>query len=402
MEKIQQAIKEIKKGRIIIVVDDENRENEGDLFCAADFANSAKINFMIKYGRGLVCMPIEKSRAQLLNIPIMVTNNEDPKNTAFTVSVDAVKKYGVSTGISASDRAKTIQVILNPKSGPKDLHRPGHIFPLIAQNGGVLKRAGHTEAAVDLAKLAGLRPAGVICEIIKDNGEMARMPDLKIFAKKHGLNIYTIKDLIKYRLKKESLIEKTSEVNLPTKYGEFKAIAFRDLTTGQEHLAVLAGHRGNGENVLVRVHSECLTGDVFGSHRCDCGEQLAAALKMISKKGRGLLLYMRQEGRGIGLFNKIRAYDLQDTGRDTVQANVELGFEADMRDYGIGAQILHELGIKSINLITNNPRKIVGLEGYGIKINKRIPLVCSPTKYNIKYLKTKKQKLGHIFPSPGR
>lgn len=394
---IEKAIQEIRAGKMIIVVDDENRENEGDLLCAAEHASAEAINFMIKYGRGLVCMPLEQNHATSLNLKEMVSKNEDPKGTAFTVSVDASHKHGVSTGISASDRAKTIKVLLDSQTKTDDLQRPGHIFPLVAKPGGVLKRAGHTEAAVDFAKLAGLKPAGVICEIIKDDGEMARMPDLEIFAQEHGFNIYTIKDLIAYRVKQESLIEKTSEVKMPTTHGEFKAFAFKDKLSGEEHLALLKGERGAGENVLVRVHSECLTGDVLGSLRCDCGPQLENALKLIEAEGRGILLYMRQEGRGIGLLNKLKAYHLQDGGQDTVDANVSLGFDEDLRDYGIGAQILLELGVKSIRLITNNPRKIVGLEGYGLKILQRIPNIIKPTEHNKKYLQTKKERLGHYL-----
>jgi 3,4-dihydroxy 2-butanone 4-phosphate synthase/GTP cyclohydrolase II len=327
----------------------------------------------------------------------MVEKNEDTKNTAFTVSVDAAPGHGITTGISASERAKTIQVMLQESSGPQDLRRPGHIFPLIARDGGVLKRAGHTEAAVDLARLAGLTPAGVICEIIKPDGEMARMPDLETFAKNHGLNIYTIRDLIQYRFHHTLLVRKTADVKLPTKFGNFTAIGFEEIATGIQHFAAIKGDISSGQDVLLRVHSECLTGDVFGSLRCDCGNQLEHALQMIEKEGRGILLYMRQEGRGIGLFNKLMAYHLQDEGRDTVEANVELGFAPDLRDYGIGAQILKLLGVSSLRLLTNNPRKVVGLEGYGIKIIERVPIVCDHNQHNAKYLHTKKNKLDHFL-----
>jgi 3,4-dihydroxy 2-butanone 4-phosphate synthase / GTP cyclohydrolase II len=394
---IEQAIAEIKNGRMIIVVDDESRENEGDLLCAASSITTETINFMITHGRGLVCVPLEEAAAARLNLTPMVERNQDPKNTAFTVSVDATTAHEITTGISASERAKTIQVMLDAQSNGSDLNRPGHIFPLIAKAGGVLKRAGHTEAAVDLAKLAGNSPMGVICEIIKDDGEMARLPDLELFAKKHKLNIYTIKDLIEYRLKQTLLVKRTAIVDMPTKHGDFKIIGFEELMTGNVHCALIKGDIGDGENVMIRVHSECLTGDVFGSLRCDCGIQLERALDMIDHEGRGVLLYMRQEGRGIGLFNKLMAYKLQDQGRDTVEANVELGFAPDLRDYGIGAQIIQLLGIHSLRLITNNPRKVVGLEGYGIKINERIPMIIEPTEHNQRYLQTKKSKLGHYL-----
>lgn len=397
IQKIEQAIQEIRAGKMIIVVDDADRENEGDIVCAAEKITPEIVNFMISHAKGLVCVPIEESLGRKLDIQPMVEKNEDTKNTAFTVSVDAAPGHGITTGISASERAKTIQVMLKESSGPQDLRRPGHIFPLIARDGGVLKRAGHTEAAVDLARLAGLTPAGVICEIIKPDGEMARMPDLETFAKNHGLNIYTIRDLIQYRFHHTLLVRKTADVKLPTKFGNFTAIGFEEIATGIQHFAAIKGDISSGQDVLLRVHSECLTGDVFGSLRCDCGNQLEHALHMIEKEGRGILLYMRQEGRGIGLFNKLMAYHLQDEGRDTVEANVELGFAPDLRDYGIGAQILKLLGVSSLRLLTNNPRKVVGLEGYGIKIIERVPIVCDHNQHNAKYLHTKKNKLDHFL-----
>ncbi|GBR75881.1 3,4-dihydroxy-2-butanone 4-phosphate synthase [Candidatus Termititenax persephonae] len=397
MGSIEQAIEEIKQGRLIIVVDDEGRENEGDVVCAADFITPAKINFMISQCRGLVCAPVTGGTAARLNIQPMVQNNEDPKGTAFTVSVDAASRHGVTTGISAADRAVTAKLLADPRATAADFQRPGHVFPLIARPGGVLRRAGHTEAAVDLAVYAGLQPAAVICEIIKPDGTMARLDDLKIFAQEHGLNIYTVQDLIRYSLRQNILIERTEEVQLPTKFGIFRAVGFREKNSGHEHLAILKGSIGGGEDVLVRVHSECLTGDVFGSQRCDCGPQLEKALCLIEKAGRGVLLYMKQEGRGIGLVNKLKAYKLQEKGRDTVEANEDLGFPADLRDYGIGAQILADLGIRSIRLLTNNPQKIVGLEGYGLKIISREPIVVEPTAHNQKYLDTKELKLGHLL-----
>ncbi len=397
IQKIEQAIQEIRAGKMIIVVDDEDRENEGDIVCAAEKITPDIVNFMISHAKGLVCVPIDEALGRKLNIQPMVEKNEDAKNTAFTVSVDASPEYGITTGISASERAKTIQIMLEPKSVSADLRRPGHIFPLIARDGGVLRRAGHTEAAVDLASLAGLKPAGVICEIIKPDGEMARMPDLKIFAKAHGLNIYTIQDLIQYRFHNTLLVKKTADVKLPTKFGNFTAIGFEEIATGVQHFAAIKGDLGAGEDVLVRVHSECLTGDVFGSLRCDCGNQLEHALEIIEAEGRGVLLYMRQEGRGIGLFNKLMAYHLQDEGRDTVEANVDLGFAADLRDYGIGAQILKLLNINSLRLLTNNPRKVVGLEGYGLKIIERIPVICEHNPHNTRYLQTKRNKLDHLL-----
>ncbi|MDR1453582.1 MAG: bifunctional 3,4-dihydroxy-2-butanone-4-phosphate synthase/GTP cyclohydrolase II [Candidatus Margulisbacteria bacterium] len=397
MNKIEQAIAEIQQGKMIIVVDDEARENEGDVVCAADFITPEKINFMISQCKGLVCAPITAETAARLHIQPMVQNNEDPKKTAFTVSVDAAGKHGVTTGISAADRAVTARLLADPQAAAADFTRPGHVFPLIAKAGGVLRRAGHTEAAVDLALYAGLSPAAVICEIIKPDGTMARLDDLRVFAAEQQLNIYTVRDLIAYSLSRNILIERTEEVHLPTARGIFKAVGFREKNSGHEHIALLKGDIG-GEDVLTRVHSECLTGDVFGSLRCDCGKQLDYALHAIEQAGRGVLLYMKQEGRGIGLVNKLKAYKLQENGRDTVEANEDLGFPADLRDYGIGAQILASLGVRSIRLLTNNPKKIIGLEGYGIKITGREPIVIEPTPHNRKYLDAKKTKLGHLLP----
>lgn len=391
---VEEAIEEIKQGRMIVVVDDEDRENEGDLVLAAEKVTPEAINFMVKHARGLVCVPMTGERLSALKLDQMVAHNSDPKGTAFTVSVDSETS---TTGISAFERAETVAVLVNPNSKPENLHQPGHIFPLRAREGGVLVRAGHTEGAVDLARLAGLEPAGVICEIMNDDGTMARVPELMKFVEKHGLKIVTIEELIRYRRRTEILVERVQTVQLPTDYGEFQAAGYRSLLDGQEHIALVKGNVNDGEPVLVRVHSECLTGDVFHSRRCDCGDQLSAAMNEIEAEGRGVFLYMRQEGRGIGLLNKLKAYKLQEEGKDTVEANIALGFPPDLRDYGVGAQILADLGIKKVRLITNNPRKIVGLEGYGLEVVERVPLEMPLKKENRRYMATKKTKMGHYL-----
>jgi len=390
---VEEAVEVLRAGRMIIVVDDEDRENEGDLVLAAERATPDAINFMLREGRGLLCVPLPREWAKRLELKPMVEPPEDSHETAFTISVDA--RRGVSTGISAADRARTVLVLADPASGPEDLTRPGHVFPLIAREGGVLRRAGHTEAAVDLCRLAGLQPVGVICEIMNEDGTMARLPELERFAQKHGLLILTIADLIAYRKRREKLVERVCAAELPTRYGQFRIITFRDILTGQEHLALVKGDVAEDEPVLVRVHSECLTGDALGSLRCDCGEQLRAALTRVEREGRGIVLYMRQEGRGIGLLGKVCAYHLQDQGLDTVEANLQLGYPADLREYGIGAQILADLGAKRIRLMTNNPRKVAGLAGYGLTIVETVPIEVEPNPYNVHYLRAKKEKLGH-------
>lgn len=393
---IEQAIADIRRGRVLIVVDDENRENEGDFIGASSLITPEKINFMTKHGRGLICFLAPGSWLDRLNLPAMVSNNTAKLGTAFAISVDAVE--GTTTGISAHDRAQTIKVLANPRSRPSDLARPGHIFPIRAVEGGVLRRAGHTEATVDLCRLAGLDPCGVLCEIMDSDGTMARLPRLKRLAERFDLRVITIADLIAYRRRKEKLIRRIVETVLPTKYGAFKLYVYESSPESEHHLALVKSDVAGHKNVLVRVHSQCLTGDVFGSQRCDCGSQLEAALRRISDEGCGVFVYMRQEGRGIGLLNKIRAYALQDKGLDTVDANLALGFPADLRDYGVGAQILADLGLSTIRLLTNNPKKIIGLEGYGLKVSKQLPLFIAPNRVNLRYLKAKRDRLGHIMP----
>jgi 3,4-dihydroxy 2-butanone 4-phosphate synthase/GTP cyclohydrolase II len=393
--KIADAIKDIRQGRMIVLVDDEDRENEGDLVMAAEKVTPEAINFMAVHGRGLVCLALTPQRVDELQLPQMAAENTATFGTAFTVSIDA--RHGVTTGISAADRAVTIRTAINPETKPADLARPGHIFPLRAQEGGVLKRAGQTEGSVDLARLAGLLPAGVVCEIMNEDGTMSRVPELLRFAKTHRMKIVTIKDLIEYRMQKESLVRRISDTLLPTSHGSFQLVAYENEVDHGVHLAIVKGEPDPEEPTLVRVHSGCLTGDVFGSSRCDCGEQLRRALEMIEEAGRGVVLYLNQEGRGIGLLNKLKAYSLQDKGLDTVEANRQLGFKPDLRDYGIGAQILVDLGLKKIRLMTNNPRKIVGIDGYGLDVVERVPIETQPQASNVRYLRTKKQKLGHLL-----
>jgi len=393
---IDEAIEDIAKGRMVILVDDEDRENEGDLCMAAEKVTPEAINFMARYGRGLICLSLTPERTEELRLPMMTDDNTSSFGTAFTVSIEA--KKGVTTGISAADRATTILTAINPATKAEDIARPGHIFPLRAKPGGVLQRAGQTEGSVDLARLAGLFQAGVICEIMNDDGTMARVPELLEFAKIHNMKIVTIKDLIQYRIRTERFVHRVSTTKLPTEYGgDFTAIAYSNDADKNIHIALVKGEIQPGDEVLVRVHSECLTGDVFGSRRCDCGEQLHKAMKLIEENGRGVILYMRQEGRGIGLVNKLKSYELQDKGFDTVEANLKLGFKADLRDYGIGAQMLVDLGVRKMRLMTNNPKKIVGLEGYGLKVVERVPMEINPHEKNLIYLKTKKKKLGHIL-----
>lgn len=391
---IEEAVADLKDGKIVIVVDDEDRENEGDFVALAEGITPATINFMVTHGRGLVCTPISEEIAVKLDLSPMVAANTDSHGTAFTISVDHIS---TTTGISAQERAATVRELVNSESAPSYFKRPGHIFPLIGKKGGVLRRAGHTEAAIDLANLAGSQSAGVICEIMKEDGTMARVPELVELAKQHNMKLITIKDLITYRNKTEQMVNREVEINLPTEFGDFKAIGFSNVLDEKEHVALVKGEINNDEPVLVRVHSECLTGDVFGSARCDCGPQLHAALSQIEKEGRGVLLYMRQEGRGIGLINKMKAYKLQEDGLDTVEANEQLGFAPDLRDYGIGAQILKELGITKMKLLTNNPRKITGLKGYDLEVTERVALQMPHNKNNEEYLKTKKSKLGHML-----
>ena len=397
-DRVEDAIEDIRQGKLVIVADDEDRENEGDLVGAAAAVSPEMINFMTVHGRGLICVPLSAERADALNLSQMTEQNQDYMGTAFTVSVDAHPRFGVTTGISVHDRAKTIQILVDAATKPADLRRPGHVFPLRAAPGGVLRRVGQTEASVDLARLAGLPPVGVICEILNTDGTMARRPQLEEFAKEHNLRFITVAQIVAYRLRHERLVRRVAEARLPTPYGEFTIIAFENQVDRREHIALVKGNTENQKNVLVRMHSECLTGDIFHSQRCDCGEQLHSAMRRIDEEGLGAIIYLRQEGRGIGLANKVRAYALQDAGQDTVEANASLGFKPDLRDYGLGAQILLDLGLTSIRLLTNNPRKIVGLEGYGLKVTGREPLQIVPTQHNRSYLDTKRDKLGHLLP----
>jgi 3,4-dihydroxy 2-butanone 4-phosphate synthase/GTP cyclohydrolase II len=396
---IKEAIEDIRDGRFVIVVDDEDRENEGDFVMAAEKVTADSINYMAVHGRGLICVPMTGERLDELKIPMMVERNTAVLGTAFTVAVEA--REGTTTGISAGDRAKTVQVLVDPATKPEDLLMPGHMFPLRAKEGGVLARAGQTEATVDLARLAGLYPAGVCCEIMNEDGTMARMPELEVISEKLGVKIVSVADLIAYRRRHEKLVHRVAEAKLPTKFGDFTALAYKSDIDSNEHVALVMGDITAPEPVLVRVHSECLTGDVLGSMRCDCGEQLQIAMQRIGKEGRGVILYMRQEGRGIGFHNKLRAYELQDNGMDTVEANIALGFAPDLREYGIGAQILVDLGLHEIRFLTNNPKKIIGFEGYGLKVVEQVPVVVSPNPHNIGYLETKKNKMGHLLEIPG-
>ncbi|HYZ29830.1 MAG TPA: bifunctional 3,4-dihydroxy-2-butanone-4-phosphate synthase/GTP cyclohydrolase II [Thermoleophilaceae bacterium] len=396
---IEEAIEDIRSGKMVIVCDAEDRENEGDLTLAAQFATPEAVNFMAKEGRGLICLALEPERCDALGLDLMAAKNESPFQTAFTVSIEA--REGVTTGISAHDRAHTIQVAIDPRSTPRDLVQPGHIFPLKAKSGGVLERAGQTEAAVDLARLAGVTPAGVICEIMNDDGTMARVPDLEQFCAKHDMKMVTVADLIEYRRRRDKLVQREVEVKLPTAYGDFRAVAYRSLVDNKHHVALVKGEIEGQDNVLVRVHSECLTGDVFHSLRCDCGEQLESALSMIEAEGSGVLLYLAQEGRGIGLLNKLHAYKLQEEGLDTVDANLKLGLPADLRDYGIGAQILVDLGLSTIRIMTNNPKKIIGLEGYGLEVTAQVPIEHVPNEHNLDYLRAKKERMGHLLHHQG-
>ncbi len=397
LDRVEDAIEAVRRGDMIIVADDEDRENEGDLVMAAVAVTPDHVNFMTKHGRGLICVALTPERADELELPLMTEKNTDPQGTAFTISVDAHRRFGVTTGISAQDRSKTIQILADSTTAPTDLRRPGHIFPLRAKPGGVLRRVGQTEASVDLATLAGLTPVGVICEILNSDGTMARRPQLESLAAEHKLRFITVAQLVAYRLTKTRIIERLTEASLPTRFGDFRVIAYQSVLDGREHVALVKGDLAGKANVLVRMHSECMTGDVFGSLRCDCGEQLGAAMARIEEEGIGAIVYLRQEGRGIGLTNKLRAYRLQDEGLDTVEANAQLGFQPDLRDYGIGAQILLDLGLHSIRLLTNNPRKIVGLDGYDIEVTGREPLRMEPGEHNERYLDTKRAKLGHIL-----
>jgi 3,4-dihydroxy 2-butanone 4-phosphate synthase/GTP cyclohydrolase II len=394
---IEKAIEDIHAGRLVVVADDEDREPEGDLIGAAEMVTPEMINFMATFGRGLICMPITPKRCEELNLPQMTDQNTESHETAFTVSVDAGRRFGVTTGISASDRAQTIQVVVDPASTPSDLRRPGHVFPLRAQEGGVLRRVGHTEAAVDMARMAGLAPAGVLCEIINDDGTMMRRPQLEVFARHHGLTFVTIAQLVAYRLRHERLVHRVAHARMPTEHGDFRLIGYQNDVDDAEHVALVYGEVEGKESVLVRMHSKCLTGDVFDSQRCDCGWQLRSAMRMIAEDGAGVVVYLDQEGRGIGLLNKLKAYELQDGGHDTVEANERLGFAPDLRDYGIGAQILMDLGLHSIRVLTNNPHKLIGLDGYGLEIAERVPIIADPNEVNRSYLDVKRDKLGHML-----